>query len=401
MKSLFFLPAWSDFSGDLIGFSITLLGAVLLGEIARRLLRLPQITGYIAAGLLFSPLIDGLSTPDQLHEIRPVFELAFGLLLFELGQRIDLGWLRRNPWLGASSIAESLLSFVCIGALLTLFNVSPLVTFLTAAMAASTGPAVILGVCRDDNARGPVTDRLYLLCALSSCYGFLLIGAAYAWQHYEQYSGLVLTVLHPLYLIVGSILLGLAIALLMLCVTARVKPRHNAQTLASVALIVAGIALSSALNLSCVIALLSAGVLTRTLDRKRRLQPMDFGLLGRLALITVFVSTGALLKPDSFLCAAIPALGLLAARAFGKTVGLFLFARPGGLSLRKASLLSIGMLPMSGAALLWVERTAALWPELGAQMAATVLTALLIMELLAPPALQFALRHAGEAQEDV
>lgn len=399
MDNLFFMPAWPAFSADLIEFAAALLGAVVLGEIAQRLLRLPLVTGYIIAGVLFSPLIAGASTPQLLHQGRPAFELAFGLLVFELGQRIDLGWLRRNPWLAASSVAESLLAFLCVGALLTLFEVPPLVTLLTAGMAAATGPAVILGVCRDGSARGPVTDRLYLLCALSSSYGFLAIGAAYAWQHHAQFSGLVLTVLHPLYLVAGSIALGLLIALGMLVITARIKPHHSGQILASVALIVTGIALANALNVSGVISLLSAGVLSRTLDRKRRLQPLDFGLLGRLALITVFVSTGALLKVESFAAALLPALGILAARALGKTLGLLLFARPSGLSLRKASLLSIGMLPMSGAALLWVERTAAIWPELGAQMAATVLTALLIMELLAPPALQFALRRADETRE--
>lgn len=399
METLFFLPAWPLAVGDNIWIGIALLGAIGLSEIAHRLLRLPRISGYILAGVLISPLLAQFSMPNALHQIRPIFELAFGLLLFELGQRIDLGWLRRNPWLIAMSLAEWTLAFVGVAVVLTLFNVPPLVTLLTAGATATTGPAVILGVCRDSGARGPVTDRLHLLCGLSNCYGFLVLGAAYAWKHVEEYSNLALTVLHPLYLVFGSVALGAIVALVMLAVTARIKPHNNNQILAATALVFVASAAAEALNMSGVIVLLAAGVLSRTLDRRHRLQPMEFGLLGQIALITVFTATGVLLNPAACAAAFLPALGLLAARALGKGMGLFLFARPSGLSLRKTSLLSIGMLPMSGAALLWIDRTAAIWPDLGAQIAATILTALLFMELLAPPALQFALRRADETRE--
>ena len=60
--------------------------------------------------------------------------------------------------------------------------------------------------------------------------------------------------------------------------------------------------------------LLFAGILSRSLDRQHRLQPMDFGLLSRLALIVVFVATGSLLEPTQFMAALLPAIGLLAAR---------------------------------------------------------------------------------------
>jgi len=202
--------------------------------------------------------------------------------------------------------------------------------------------------------------------------------------------------LHPLYLIGGSLFLGALAAWVVLRLLAQIRPGNYSQTLAAVALIIVTVALAKTLDLSVVLSLLAAGVLSRSLDRQRRLQPMDFGLLSRLALFVVFVATGTLLDPAQFAGALLPALGLLAARALAKTIGVFMFARPSGLSQRKASLLAIGLLPMSGAALLWVERTTAIWPELGAQLAAIVLTALLIMEFLAPPALQFALRRANE-----
>ncbi|MDP5237958.1 cation:proton antiporter [Uliginosibacterium sp. 31-16] len=395
LLDLHFWPDWPLALDPLACFGLILFLAIALGELAKRL-HLPRISAYIATGVLLSfarsePTLTGL-----LPAAHVVFELAFALILFELGQRIDLGWLRRNPWLLASSLAESLLAFLAVGALMLLFDQPLILAVMIAALAASTGPAVVLGVTRDSTSRGQVTDRLCLLSALSSCYGFVVLGVAYAWQHSETAAPLATALLHPLYLIAGSAALGGLTAWLVLRLLARIRPGNYSQPLAAVGLIIIAVALAKTLELSVVISLLFAGILSRSLDRQHRLQPMDFGLLSRLALIVVFVATGSLLEPSQFVAALLPAVGLLAARALGKGIGVFLFARPSGLSLRKASLLTIGLLPMSGAALLWVERTAAIWPELGAQLAAIVLTALLIMEFLAPPALQFALRRANE-----
>ncbi|MEN3111485.1 cation:proton antiporter [Uliginosibacterium paludis] len=399
LLALHFLPQWPLRFDPLISFGIVLFLAIALGELASRLY-LPRISAYVATGaaLSFARLDPALL--DLLPAAHKVYELAFALILFELGQRIDLGWLRRNPWLLATSLAESLLAFVFVGALMLVFDQPPVVAALIAAIASATGPAAVLGVTRDSGSRGQVTDRLQMLAALSACYSFVVVGVIYAWQHAESAAPLSIIVLHPLYLFAGSALLGGIGAWAVLMLLARIRAGNNNQTLAAVALIVVIVALANTLGLSVVLSLLAAGVLTRSFDRQRRLQPMDFGLLSRMSLIVVFVGTGTLLDPAQFATALVPAIGLLAARALGKALGVFAFARPSALPVRKASLLSIGLLPMSGAALLTVERTAALWPDLGAQIAGVVLTALLIMEFLAPPALQFALRRANETGEN-
>jgi hypothetical protein len=47
-----------------------------------------------------------------------------------------------------------------------------------------------------------------------------------------------------------------------------------------------------------------------------------------------------------------------------------------------------------------VHRTGQLYPDFGANLAAIVLSAVLILELVGPIAVQFALRRAGEAREE-
>ena len=67
--------------------------------------------------------------------------------------------------------------------------------------------------------------------------------------------------------------------------------------------------------------------------------------------------------------------------------------RPG-----KAMLLALALTPMSGLALAMVQGATNLYPEFGEKLASIVLSAVIIMELFGPIAVQFALKRAGEAE---
>jgi hypothetical protein len=67
--------------------------------------------------------------------------------------------------------------------------------------------------------------------------------------------------------------------------------------------------------------------------------------------------------------------------------------------LRKASLLSLGLTPMSGIAVVLVQDTAAIFPQFGQSLSAIMLTAITLLELFGPLAVQFALQRAGEVGE--
>jgi hypothetical protein len=77
-----------------------------------------------------------------------------------------------------------------------------------------------------------------------------------------------------------------------------------------------------------------------------------------------------------------------------------LFARLSGLRARKAALLTLTLMPMSATAVVMVETTARFYPEFGGQLAAVVLSAVLLLELTAPLMVQLALRAAGETHPE-
>ncbi len=74
--------------------------AWLFGEIGLRWLSLPRISSYGIAGFfLASSQFGVLPSPDNAF-LPGLANLAFALILFELGYRINLRWLRANPWIG-------------------------------------------------------------------------------------------------------------------------------------------------------------------------------------------------------------------------------------------------------------------------------------------------------------
>mgnify|MGYP001599196973 CR=1 FL=1 len=399
MTELFFLPSWPPAAEAIPWYALLLLVAAIAGELARRWLRLPRLLGWIAAGLVLGPHVTGLLDVQALAGMRGMLDGALGFVLFQLGQRVDLGWLRRNPWLLATSVLESALAFAGMFVMLLLLDVRPLLAALAAAIGIATGPAVVLSLTRELRAQGQVTERMLLLTSLNCVYAFVAVSMLLAWLHQEYSEQWFSIVGHPLYLIFGSLLLALAFALVTLGLLALLGRREDAQFVSVVALVVAAIYAASMLKLSGVLVLLGYGVMARAFDARRRFASLAFGRLGQILFMLLFAITAATLDLRLLPAGALAGAALVAARYAGKALGVFALAPVSGLSVRKASLLSLGLMPMSGVALVLMHDTTALFPGLGPQLASVVVSAIVMLELLGPAVAYFALVRAGEADE--
>ena len=401
MSELFFLPSWPPGADALPWYALLLLVAAIAGELARRWLHLPRLFGWIVVGVLLGPQASGVLTERMLEEMRGVLDVAIGVVLFQLGQRVDLGWLRRNPSLLATSVLEASLAFAAMFAVLLLIEVPPLLAALAAAIGIATGPAVALSLIREVRAQGQVTERMLLLTSLNCVYAFVVVNILLAWLH-QEYSNEWLSIFgHPLYLIFGSLLLALVFALATLVLLTLLGRRAEAQFIAVVALVVTAVYAASALKLSSVLVLLGYGVMARAFDVRRRFASLSFGSLGQILLVLLFAITAATLDLDLVPAGALAGAVLVAARYVGKTIGVFALAPASGLSLRKASLVSLTLMPMSGVALILVHDMSALFPGLGSTLASVVVSAIVMLEVLGPAAAYFALVRAGETDETV
>jgi len=394
-----FLPDYPFPANPVLLFGLLLLAGLVVGELVRRVLRLPRIVGYVLIGLVLGS--SGLDLLDRgmVKEAWIFVDIALGLILFDLGRRLDFGWLKRDPWLAATGVLESALSFALVYFTLAWLGVQPLYAAVAAAIGIATSPAVAMVMVQELRAQGQVTERMLGLTAINSVIAFVTVTMLLAGIHHEYHAGWRTVLLHPVYLLAGSLILGYLAALAAVALARWLGKTERAHYVLVLGLIVLTIGAARMLELSVVLALLSFGVLSKNLDRRHDLMSFDVGLVGQLFVVVLFVMSGASLKTGDLMIGGALAAAFITARFVGKSIGVLALTYFSGARRGSAGLLCLALTPMSGLAISMVHGTTELYPEFGARLAAIVLSAVLIMEIIGPIVVQFALRRAGEAME--
>jgi Kef-type K+ transport system membrane component KefB len=398
MDDLAFLPSWPLSPNQMIWVGVLLVAGVTGGELVQRLFRLPRVTGYAAAGLALGPGGWGLIGGPLLDELVVFADIALGLVLFELGTRLDAAWLRRSPALALMGVAEALGAALLVFVTLNWhFGQEPLVAAVAAAIAMSTSPAVLIRVAADLRAEGQVTERALILTAINGVVAFLALTVLIPWLHLEYRGGWLTILTQPLYLLAGSFVLAAVASQATLKLVQLVGKHAERQFIVVIALVVLTVGAAVALKLSVLLALLAMGAMVRNADRERHFMVVDSGNAGQLFYLLLFVITGARLDLGLVATAGAAGLAFVLVRFAGKALGVLAVAPFVGLNLRHAGLIALALMPMSGLAVVMVYETATLYPEVRASVAPVVLAAVVILELFGPIATQFAIRQAGEA----
>jgi Kef-type K+ transport system membrane component KefB len=395
VQELTFLPRFPFSFSGIVLFGLLLVAGFVAGELVKRFIALPKITGYVLLGVLIGPAVLGWFDRHLIAESRVFVDIAFGIVLFETGRYLDLRWFRHNPWLVTAGVAAGLLAFALVFAMLILLGVGILLAAIIAAIAMSTSPAVVLMVVRDLRAEGQMTERAVAILAINCVMAFLAVTMLVPALHVEHSASWMVTLLHPAYLLFGSLGIGVFAALLLIVLSKVVGPRQSRQFVVIVGLILLAVGVAQVLKLSVLIALLTLGAVSRNLDRLN-LQEVDLLGTGRLFIIVLFVVVGASLQFDSILTGGLIAVLLIITRWCGKALALVMLASVSGLTWQKALWLSVALLPMSGTALVMAQDFANLYPAIGAELSAILFAVVAILELLGPLAVQFALHFARE-----
>jgi Kef-type K+ transport system membrane component KefB len=400
MEPYHFLPAWPLQITPLAWVAVLLLAAILAGEAVRRFLRMSRVIGYLAVGALLGPAAGGVIDASTAAQMQIFVDIAVGMLLFELGQRVDLSWLRRNPSLLFASLMEAALSFVFVYLAMHVFGVRPVTAAAVALLAVATSPAVVMTVIKDLRAQGQVTERVMLFTALNTAYAVVGLSLIVGWLHFESRQPLETRILHPLYLVGGSLLLAGVLASVMLNLLRLFGRQPAFQFSATVALVLLTVACATMLELSVPLALLLLGVLARLFDRERHFVSLKFGETAMLFIVLLFALAGASLDLTGWLEVLPLALVFVAARVAGKALPILVLSHASGLALRKSSLVALALVPMSALSMLMLQELTRISPALADEIGAAMYLAIALLAFAGPLATEFALRRAGEAAEE-
>ncbi len=395
-SDLFFLPAWPPSADVVLWVSLTLVIAALLGEFVYRWLRLPRVVGYAAVGTIVSAFELGLAGTVLKPGLRSIVDLALALLLFELGSRINLRWLRTNPWLLATSLAEAILTFAAVYLALSALGTDARTATAIAAIAVGTSPAVVMRVAAEFDASGQVTERMIVLTGLNTFYAVLASKFVFGWLHAEYVGSLVRAFAHPLYLLAGSAIVAALLAFTVSLIARRLDLRNENSTLLLLGMILLALSITKMANLSTLLVPLLAGVMLRNSTERPWIWPRHFGTAGGALVLMLFVVTGSVWSVDTLLAGAGLGAAVIVARSAAKLVATTLLAAPSGIALRQGVALGITLAPMSGAALVMMTELQYLYPEFASHLTAIVFSAIAFLELIGPIAVHLALRWVHE-----
>ena len=182
----------------LLDLAVIMLAGFLLTRLTRRL-HLPDVSGYILAGILIGPHVLGLVERAMVEQMNFVSDIALGFIAFGVGRFFERDTLRET---GAAVILITLLESLVAGALVAVtlrwaFGLELRMSLMLGAIATATAPASTVMTIRQYNAQGEFVNKLLQIVALDDVVCLLAFSAVAAWvntleAHQLSMAGVVL-----------------------------------------------------------------------------------------------------------------------------------------------------------------------------------------------------------------
>ena len=426
---------------SIFAYIAVLLFAALLSTRLVRILKLPNVTGYIVTGIIMGPFIFGLffnhfsfenikEAPiyQYVQQINWVSTVTLGFIAFSIGTSFRLKTLKAvGKKVIIITIFEALGGslFVILALIIAHFIAPAYVTWeivLTlGAIASATAPAATLMVIKQYRAKGPFVDTLLPVVALDDAAALILFAVLFQIAS-ALASGVEITfysiVIKPLLEITISIGVGVIIGLLISFMNRFFKSRNN-RLIWCIFSVFAALgfyylfksSMMGGFELSSLLTCMMAGALYTNLchDSDKTLDVMD--RFTSPIYMMFFVISGASLDLSLFfnkdgLFVIIIALVYIVFRVVGKWIGAYTGASISHSESQIKKYLGFALVPQAGVAIGLSTTAYKLFSEnpstqkAGALILAIILASTLIYELIGPLCAKFALKKAKAIQEE-
>lgn len=419
---------------------ILVLGILLVLGLAStrvmKVLKLPNVTGYLIVGLLTALaclLIDRFSNSQTLtNELISLNEtvsgVALGFIALSIGEEFKFSKIKGFGFkIVTITILQALLAMVLVDVVVLIIcyflNVPLEVAICLGAIATATAPAATLMVIHQYNAKGPLVDLLLPVVALDDALGLIFFSISVSISKVIAV-GTVPTVLSlvaiPLIEIIGSLLLGIILGLLLRVIINYFKSRNN-HVITLIAFTLIGVGVCSLLNkitingshleFSNLLCCMMIGATYINIGKNTDIVERDFSLVERWTpslFMLFFVLSGAhlvtsakelLSSNTNMLFVLVIFIGYIIARSLGKYFGAFAGCKLTKRDKNITNYLGITLLPQAGVAIGMANQISSMEAFNGGSgsiIVTVVLCATLVYELVGPFLTKMALQKAGE-----
>ncbi len=408
---------------SLFTVGIMLVMGYFIGTLAEKV-KLPEITGFILAGLIMGSTVTGIVPQHMEESLRTVTEVALGLIALTIGG--EFLWVKLKS-MGRKviiiTIVQIMLTFVVVSIGLFLFRMPLPYALLLGAIASATAPAATVAIVQSLRAHGIFIDYLYGVVALddAGCVilfsivfaiasGMLLgeTAAGEAVSHAVSNHGGSAVIWHALLEVLLSVVLGFISGVVIHFSTWK-KQNSNEIMIITIGMVFLFTAIAVVFKLSPLLTNMAAGTVIINFSPKnhrifRSLEPFTPPLYALF-----FVIAGTELNPAVIVQKDILIFGLIfiLLRAVGKYGGVYIGCKVSKVKGVITKNLGLCMLPQAGVAigLVLMIQASPLMHQLNAEqilmidrMVNIVLLSVFVNELVGPPVSRYAIIKGNEME---
>ena len=387
----------------IISVALMLIAGFLLTRVTK-LLRLPNVTAYIVAGILIGPYCLNLVPQRFIDGTSFLSDIALAFIAFSTGEFFKLDVLKKNGmkvvWITVfESVLASLLVFV-----LTFFILHMDLAFsiVLSALASATAPASTMMTIRQTGAKGDFVDTLLQVVALDDVVGLVLYSVAIsiALASLSGSQGFSFqTIGKPILMNMLTLFIGACFGLAMKLLMPQSRSTDN-KLIISVALLFAFCGVCVLLDVSPLLGCMIMGTVYTNIAENDKLFK-QLGYFSPPILLLFFVRSGMNFKLDALFNASgdldgVPLIVVGVSYFLVRIVGKYVGAWFGCFVVKKDKLvrnyLGLALIPQAGVAIgLAALGARTLGGTMGSDLETIILASSVLYELLGPGCAKLAL----------
>ena len=389
---------------ELSSLGLILLLALLAGHLVK-VIRIPEVTGYILAGVALGPSVLGWVSHDNLQALKVLSEVALGLILFSIGSVFEFERFRRiGDRIVRLTLIESALAAALVVASILLLGERWQIAMLLGAIAIATAPASTLMVIRECNGKGPLSEALLGIIAVNNIICIIAyLGAAAVINLVNNWgaSGIGMSLYRagfPLvWQLVGSVALGFLVGLMLAGWATQVTETGEMLILLAGSILLC-VGAARIYDLSALVASLAVGATMVNLSSRSRRLFKTLGETDPPFYAIFFVIAGADLNLDLVGSMGVLGVAYLVMRALGKFVGARIGARRLQMEPQVQSFLGFGLMAQAGLAVGLTITVGSQFPQYYPVISTVILSSVVVYEMFGPISTKFAIVQSGEAR---